>query len=291
MNLRSIKGGLKSNQEYVCLSCRLQSRLSQPRRNVRYQHTSTPSTDLTPSPSDGITSQVPQLPYEQMKREIQPSKDLQDATGQLPSREARELRDALQQKFLEKRRLEGLSLPVQTPAKDVSNVETKAVKDAVENEAGTPHVKESKGKAVAERKAALKLKRKAKGKAKEEAKKSVAKAHEAPTAEKLETEISPRKRKARKAKEEEKPEKEKKSTAALSTKVSKPREPVRKASTTRKSKRSRLEEILKSNITELEKALELRNKEERKLTVESVLSKISKMTKVYIIQSPTEPDI
>ena len=287
MKLRSIRGGLASNQEYVCLSCRLQSRLSQAQRNPRYQHTSTPSTDRTPNPSDGIIPQVPPLPYGQAKREIKRSKDLQNAKAQLPAFEVRQLEDALQQKFLEKRRLEGLLLPANTPSEEVRNSESQAVEEAAGNVVDKAHSKKSKDEPAIERKAALKPKRKAKGKVKKAAVK-VQKTQKAPSTEKPEKKTTPSKQKLKKAKKAEKPRKEEKPSTATSMKVSKPRKIAEKARATKKLSGSNLVERLKSDIMEFERALKPRTKNERNLILERALSEASEVAEVHIARSTTK---
>ena len=208
----------------------------------------------------------------------------------MPPLEVRQLGDTLQQKFLEKRRLEGLSLPAHIPAEDVRNPESKATQEAMTNAADTPNAKKSKAKATAERKAALKLKRKAKG----QVKKAAAKAQEAPIAGKLEKETTSSKKKANMAKKEEKLReeerliKEERPSTATSIKVLKTRRTSGKTSATKKLSGSKLVERLKSDITELEKALELRTKNERKLILQRALSEASKVPEVYIAQSTKE---
>ena len=294
MSFKYIKGRLIAKQEYVCLHCQLQSHLSQARFNLRYQHTSTQAANLTPGLPNGILPVQPLWADTATDKKIKKSKESKTASAILPAPEASQLRNTLHQKFLEKRRQEGLASPAPRVAKangkskslkfkekaardkavenlEVSDSRKSAAKEAGPKAENVLDAKKSKKKPATKRKGALK--------SEERAEKAGVKVLKASDAEKVEREARPPKRRNRRERKSEKP------GLSSSRKNSTPQRSAGKASVTKRSSRSKLTERLKSDLTKLKTALEPKTNDESKLILRRLLSKLSKNAEVSIIQS------
>ena len=271
MNLRSIKGGLTTNQEYVCLSCRLQSRLSQARRNLRYQHTSAQATDTNTGIPDRDGQVPPLVPSNSTKRQVGNDKEYEATKATLPVRKPGTLPDILQQKFLEKRRLEGLAFNVAKAVEDseLSVRKKSATKKVAAKAKNTSEAKKSKKKLVVKLRGALKSNKRAKN--------AATGAPIASDAEELDKETKRPKQKAKKAKIDKKP------SSPTSSNVSKPKRSSRKASAIHELSEPKLTKTFESKISDLEKALKSKTKDERKPKITRASSRLSKGVKVTSI--------
>jgi len=214
---------------------------------------------------------APLAPNDSTKRQIGSDKKYEATKATLPVRKAGTLPDTLQQKFLEKRRLEGLAFNVAKAVEDseLSVLKKSAAKEVIAKAKNVSEAKKSKKKSVVKLRGALKSKKRAKEAATE--------APIASDAEKLEKETKRSKQKAKKAKKDKKP------SSPAPSNVPKPKRSSRKASAIQKPSEPKLTESVKSGVSDLEKALASKTKAERKPKLTRASSRLSKDVKVTSI--------
>lgn len=277
MSLRYIRGGFTASHEYVCLSCRLQCRLSQARRNLRRQHTTTQSADSIPRLPDGADRALPPQSIVSKHGRGDKNQELNAVLNTLPARKAKQLQLTLQQKFLEKRRQEG-STPSTATNADV----------APSSEASRPISKRNKKNGTVAKLVAHRMER---------AKKDSTEAQKDSDAEELKKETILPKKKNTIAKHvtlgtEERPKKDsigaqkasdagklrrkivlpKKKTEKVK-KGEKPKDGPKKDGATTRPSGAELTAKLKSDVAELQKALKSKAKDERNLKIRRTVSK------------------
>lgn len=288
MSLRYIRGGFTASHEYVCLSCRLQCRLSQARQNIRRQHTSTQSADSTPRLPNGADPALPLQLNVAKDRQGDENRDFNVALNTLPARKAKQLQLTLQQKFLEKRRQEGSTSPAPRNTDVASspkasepiskrNEKMKAaglVADRAEDRAKMDSTEAQRASNAEELKRHTILSKKKKTIAKRAAKgtengieTASTEAHKASDAGNSEEEIILRKKKTKKARKEEKP-----------------KDGAKKAGVTTLPSGPALTAKPKSDVAELKKASKCKIEDERNLGFTRVVSNSAKKSEVNAVQ-------
>lgn len=284
MNLRYIRGGFTASHEYVCLSCRLQCRLSQARQNLRRQHTATQSADSIPRLPDGAGRALRLQSILSKPGRGEKSQESNAVLNTLPARKAKQVQLTLQQKFLEKRYQES-STPSTATNADV----------APSSEASRPISKRNKKKGTAAKLIARRMER---------AKKDSTEARKESDAEQLTKKtISPKKKNtiAKHAAQgtEERPQKD--ITGALKAsdagklgaeivlskkkiekvkKGKKPKDGAKNDDATTWPSGTEFTAKLKSDVAELQKAPKSKIKNERNLEITPPVSKLLKKLKV-----------